>query len=130
MASVYIHNWIRTKILELSGETYCYIDTYNDDHDNIICIKYYDIDKGDDIAFGKSTVIRYPYLQVMVRDTSHETAYTRMEAIRALLSPYSYQVLKMFAKGDIHPLGLDERNRTRLTLNFEIQLVEGNTITT
>lgn len=121
--------WIRTKILALSGESYCYVGSYNDDYDNISSINYYDSNKENDIAFGNTTICRHIDFQVRVRDTSFETGYDRIEAIRNFFKNYSYQVISIFPKSDIIMVGNDERNRSMFTCNFSMKLIGGNLVT-
>lgn len=129
MATYYIHDWIRKEIIDNCSETYVYVGHYNDNQDNIVSLNYYDSNLEDAIAFGKQTIARYPYLQVIVRDTSHQNAWARMEAIRSYFAVYSQQVLSMYPKSDILHLGQDERKRTMLSLNFALTIIGGNTIT-
>jgi hypothetical protein len=119
---------IENQIKDL-GETYVYINSYNDDYDNIVNIRYFDPHKGTEIAFGKEVVVRYNGLQIYVRDTSFEAGYARTEAIRALFAAYKYQALDIIQKGDILPLGNDDKNRSEFTINFDMKLIGGSTVT-
>ena len=129
MATLEAYEWIRTKILALSGESYCYVNSFNDDHDNISSIHYYDSGDENDIVFGNSTSVRYLNFQVRVRDTSFETGYDRIEAIRNFFKAYNYQTINIYPKSDIIMLGNDEKDRSILICNFILNLVGGNTIT-
>jgi hypothetical protein len=119
---------IENKIINL-GETHVYINSYNDDYDNIISINYYDDRESPEIVFGMETIVRYIPFQVRVRDTSFEDGYERIEAIRNLFSVYKYEAITITAKSDIMMLGNDEKNRSLLTINFRMKLIEGNTVT-
>lgn len=130
MANYYMHDWIRKEIIDNCSETYVYIGHYNDNQDNIVCLTYYDSNIEDIKSFGKNTVIRYPYMQLLVRDTSHQNCWARIEAIREYFKCYSYQSLTMFPKSDILHVGQDERKRTILTLNFAIKIFNGINIIT
>ena len=123
-AFTHIHN----KILELSGESNGYINSYNSDNDNIFSIHYYDSNKPPDIAFDNETVVRYIDFQVYIRDTSFETGYARCEAIRSLFEAYNYQVITIIPKSDILMLGNDGKNRSMFTINFNMKLIGGNTV--
>ena len=118
---------IEKKIIAL-GESHVYINSYNDDYDNIAAIHYYG-DIVPDVSFGNETIARYIDFQVFVRDNDFETGYSRIEAIRLMFSAYSYQCITITPKGDINMLGNDEKNRANLTLNFSMKLIDGNTVT-
>jgi hypothetical protein len=120
---------IYNKILALSGESYGYINSYNSDYDDIFSIHYYESNIEPDIAFGKVTIARYIDFQVFVRDVSFETGYARIEAIRSLFEAYNYQVITIIPKSDILMLGNDEKNRSMFTINFNMKLIGGNTVT-
>lgn len=122
---VYTH--IENKIKDL-GESYVYINSYNSDYDNIVSINYYE-DGDPIITFGKNTVVRNTAFQVRIRDNSFENGYARIEAIRNMFSAYKYQIIVIMPKSDIMMLGNDEKNRSLLTINFKMMLIEGNTVT-
>jgi hypothetical protein len=128
----YVHNYIRDEIISNCSETNVYIGNFNEDNDNIVCLNYYNSNISDSLAFGKTTIARYPYLQILVRDASHENAWLRMETIREYFKAYSFQNFSMYPKSDIHYLGKgkDEKKRTILTLNFAIMLINGVTTVT
>jgi len=123
---VYTH--IENQIKSL-GESEVYIASYNDDYDNIVSINYYEGKQDTEIAFGKEVVVRHIGLQMFVRDTSFESGYARAEAIRSLFAAYKYQVLDIIQKGDILPLGNDDKNRSEFTINFDMKLIGGSTVT-
>lgn len=123
--ATYYHDFIRQEIINNCDESIVFIGNYNDNHNNIVCLTYYDSNIDDNISFGKRTIARYPYLQVFVRDTSHQNAWQRMEIIREYFKAYSYQNLSLFPKSDIFQLGKDEKKRTRLIINFNIMLLNG-----
>jgi len=123
---VYTH--IENQIKSL-GESEVYIASYNDDYDNIVSINYYEGKQDTEIAFGKEVVVRHIGLQMFVRDTSFESGYARIEAIRALFEAYKYQVITIIQKGDILPLGNDSKNRSEFTINFNMKLIGGSTVT-
>jgi hypothetical protein len=119
---------IENKIKELS-ESNIYIASRNDDYNNIVEINYYEHPSGTEISFGKTVVVRYIGLQIYVRDTNFELGYARVEAIRALFAVYKYQVITITQKGDILPLGNDSKNRSEFTINFNLKLIGGSTVT-
>ncbi len=122
----YMH--IENKIASL-GESRIYINSYNDDYDNIVVISFYESRNSADIAFTKTQICRYIDFQVRIRDTSFENAYSRIEAIRNMFYAYKYQVIDIMQKGDIMMLGNDSKNRSELTINFKMKLIGGNTVT-
>lgn len=111
------------------GESHVYINSYNDDYDNVTAIHYYEANQDTEICFGKTVVVRHIGLQIYVRDLSFELGYARIEAIRSLFSAYKYQVITIIQKGDILTLGNDEKNRSMFTINFDMKLIGGNTVT-
>jgi predicted transcriptional regulator len=111
------------------GESHVYINSYNDDYDNVAAIHYYESNTDTEIAFGKEVVVRHIGLQIYVRDANFELGYARIEAIRALFSAYKYQVITIIQKGDILTLGNDSKNRSEFTINFNLKLIGGNTVT-
>jgi len=111
------------------GETQVYINSYNDDSDNIVAIHYYEGNIETEIAFNKEVIARHIGLQIYVRDTNFELGYARIEAIRALFAVYKYQSIVIRQKGDILTLGNDEKNRSEFTINFNLELINGNTVT-
>jgi hypothetical protein len=123
---VYTH--IYNKIIDL-GETRVYINSYNDDYDNIVAIHYYEGKQDTEIAFSKTVIVRHIGLQIYVRDTSFEAGYARAESIRSLFAAYGYQCITIMGKSDVLPLGNDDKNRSRFTINFNMKLIGGSTVT-
>ena len=119
------HNLLRTEIIDNCNEENVYIGSYNDDFDNICCLTFYDSFIEDDLCFNYRTAVRHPQMQVLIRDSSHENAWSRMEAIRELFHSYSYNSgeLTLYPKSDIFHLPQDERMRTILILNFKMMIM-------
>ena len=109
-------------------ETYVYNSSWNDDYDNICMITFYDSNIDPNIAFGQTTIVRYPAFQVRVRDTSFETAESRINAIREMFQAYSFQAITIIPRSDILHLGKDHKNRAEFALNFDVKLVDGSTV--
>lgn len=125
MANLREHVITKLKTLE----TYVYTNSYNDDFDNICMITFYESGKYPDVAFGKTTIARYPNFQIRLRDTNFVNGESRIEAIRSMFEAYSYQVITIIPKSDIMTMGNDNKNRAEFALNFECKLVGGNTVT-
>lgn len=119
---------IYNKLIAL-GESHVYINSYNEDYDNISVINYYGTINKTDIAFGYEVIARHPVFQIYVRDTSFATGYGRIDTIRAALAVYSYQKITITQKSDILFLGNDENKRAMLTCNFNMMLLGGSTVT-
>ena len=72
----------------------------------------------------KSPSLEKPTFQVLVRNTSHDTTETQVEAVKDALDGLTkttingtlYEVI--FLEGDIIHLGKDDRERTQFTINF------------
>lgn len=65
-----------------------------------------------------------PTFQVAIRHTSYATAITWAESVKGILNPLigstinSNLYISVFMQGDINSLGKDDRNRSKITLNF------------
>jgi hypothetical protein len=123
-AFTYIYN----QIVAL-GESHVYINSYNDDYDNIVAIHYYDSHVDPRISFGKVVDVRYNALQVFVRDTSFEAGYARIEAIRKLFEAYKYETMTITQKSDIQMMGNDDKSRSCFSVNFNMKFIGGTTVT-
>lgn len=111
------------------GESHVYINSYNDDYDNVVAIHYYDNHVTTQISFGKAVDVRHNGLQVFVRDTSFEAGYARIEAIRALFAAYKYQTITITQKSDILMLGNDSKSRSQFSINFNMKFIGGTVVT-
>jgi hypothetical protein len=111
------------------GESHVYINSYNDDYDNIVAIHYYDNHVDTRISFGKIVDVRYNGLQIFVRDTSFENGYARIEDIRKLFEAYKYQTITITQKSDICMLGNDSKSRSQFTVNFNMKFIGGTVVT-
>lgn len=110
-------------------EPYVYVNSWNDDFDNICMVTFYDSNLNSLVAFGKTTIVRYPNIQIRIRDTNFVNGEARIEAIREMFEAYGYQVITILPKSDILHMGNDNKNRSEFALNFECKLVGGNTVT-
>lgn len=111
------------------GESHVYINSYNDDYDNIVAIHFYDNRIPARISFGKVVDVEYDGLQIYVRDVNFENGYARIKAIRAIFAAYNYETITITQKGGINMLGNDEKSRSLLTVNFDIKFIGGTVVT-
>lgn len=119
-----VYEWIRKIIIAIT-ELPCYVNSYNDDYDNIVSVHYYDSNNNNEVAFGTTTISRYIDFQVRVRHENHQTGYNLLELIENFFSPYNYEVMNVIPKSQIHMLGNDEKDRSVFTCNFNMELIEG-----
>lgn len=119
---------IYNKIEEL-GESHIYVNSYNDDYDNIVSFSYYDSGEQPTRVFGNEEIVEPTAFQILIRDTNFDNGFTRAKAIRDLFKIYKYQIIVIRAKSSILMLGNDDKNRSILTINFSMELIEGNTVT-
>jgi hypothetical protein len=92
------------------------IGSYNDDHDDIISIHIYGGSQGIQ-SFTKLEMQDIDF-QILLRDTSYSTGKTRAEAIFNILNHYKTTNYSILNKGPILSIGLDERNRSIFSMNF------------
>lgn len=101
----------------LTTESNVYINSLPDTPDNAILLKPYGISKPDLTFDGE--LIRYPYVQIIVRDISCASALSRAENILETLN----SEVNIIPVSDIYDLGQDEKKRTELSINFQITIL-------
>jgi len=107
----------------LSAESHVNIGYFDDKYDNIVTVTPTG-GMPPDHAFGAADpVVRYPTIQVRVRDKSFSAGFTRTETILKLLSGYSGVGYAIHATTDILSIGRDSNNRAEFTVNFKIILI-------
>lgn len=94
------------------------INDYNDEKDNIVCITPYGSNEPD-ITFDK-VLVRYPKIQLFIRDVSFDNAWTRAETILETLKGYTNEDMSIIPISDILTGGRDDKGRNVLYLNFKI----------
>ena len=125
-----ILDYIRNEIITL-GYPNVYIGSYNDDYDNIVAIKYIEPMKGSTSTFatdGAETAIRHFEIEIKVRNTSFDTGFTCLEAIRTHFSAHKYSKVDIIAKSDMLTKGNDEKNRSIVVIQFHIKAIGGTTL--
>ena len=72
----------------------------------------------------KPPSLEKPTFQVLIRNTSHDTAESQAEAVKNVLDGLTKRTINsnlyevIFMEGDLIHLGRDDRERTQFTLNF------------
>lgn len=74
-------------------------------------------------SFGKKkSTVRYPSIQVKVRNESYFNAISKCQEVIGILEEYSSETIKLIRQlGDILPLGR-ENEAYQFSLNFEVML--------
>jgi len=77
-------------------------------------------------ALDLAGFLRYPTLQIMVRNTSYSAARTKIDSIIALMhrtvntTINSTRYCSIYTTSDATSLGKDDQNRSLLSVNFEL----------
>lgn len=127
-----IFEYIRNEIINL-GYTNVYVNSYNDDYDNIVSVNYIQPVKSPKSTFGLSapiTVIRNMEFEIMVRDINFKNGYNCIDTIREYFSCHRHATkqLDIIAKSDISTKGNDSKNRSIVTCQFYIKSIGGTTL--
>lgn len=117
---------IDMKSLLTAIETSIFLMDKPDTPDNLLCLFF--TGGADPSHAFDSKQFEEPSFQVIVRNTSALTAFSKAEAVkdaldgRTGLTIGSTKYISIFSQGDILQLGKDEKNRTELSLNFRVKL--------
>lgn len=102
----------------LTNEENIYINDYNDEENNILCLIPYGSNEPD-MTFEKA-LIRYPKFQCYVRDESFDNAWDRAETILETLKGYTNEDMSIIPISDIITGGKDDKGRNILYINFKL----------
>jgi len=95
-----------------------------DTPDNIILLNYAGGGRPSRSFKKKRADVRYPLIQVKVRNLSYFNAVAKCEEVIGKLDGYSSELIaKVVQSGELLPLGRDEKNRYNFAINFEITWV-------
>lgn len=98
-----------------------------DEPDNITILNFYGGNTPTRSLGKAKPVIREPYIQVRVRNTSYfnsiDLIENHIEVLENISGEYGHKIItKLTQNGDVIPLGRDSKNRYEFTINFIVQI--------